>query len=293
MQITTPLVEPAAAAAPAESKPEPRPRLTLKALAREPLVHFVLLGGLLFGLDHLLNAKDDGSHTIVVSAAADREAIETFKASRGHEPNAEELTALRRVWLDNEILYREGLALGVDKGDEAIRQRVIFKALSVVDSNVKLPQPDDNTLRAWFESHRERYDEPERYDFEEAALSGDASEAAVRAFVDELNGGTPGDAKAGLRVFKGRPRANLEQSYGPGLANLLATAKPGVWQAVSTKDGFRALRLDALIPAKPAQFAAYRSVVSQDWVDATAAQQRTDAVRALGQKYAVTYEKQR
>jgi hypothetical protein len=39
--------------------------------------------------------------------------------------------------------------------------------------------------------------------FQEAALSGDSSEAAVREFVNALNSGTPGDAKAGLRVFKG------------------------------------------------------------------------------------------
>ena len=102
----------------------------------------------------------------------DHAAIETFKAARGHEPNKEELAALRRVWLDNEVLYREGLALQVDKGDPAIRERVIFKALSVVDSNVKLPPPDEKVLRQWFESHRDKYDEPPRYDFEEAALSG-------------------------------------------------------------------------------------------------------------------------
>ena len=35
------------------------------------------------------------------------------------------------MWLDNEVLYREGLALQVDKGDPAIRERVIFKALSL------------------------------------------------------------------------------------------------------------------------------------------------------------------
>ena len=92
-------------------------------------------------------------------------------------PNADELEALHRVWLDNEVLYREGLALQVDKGDTAIRERVIFKALSVVDSNVKLPPADDQVLRTWFEAHRDKYDEPARYDFEEAALSGDNSEA--------------------------------------------------------------------------------------------------------------------
>jgi hypothetical protein len=259
-------------------------------LLREPLLHFVVLGGVLFGIDHVLVGNADDPHTIVVGAEVDSEARETFKATRGREPNAEELEALHRVWLDNEVLYREGLALQVDKGDPAIRERVIFKALSVIDSNVHLPAADDQALRAWFDGHRNKYDEPARYDFEEAALSGDSSEAAVRDFVTELNSGTPGDAKAGLRVFKGRPRASLAESYGLEFARTLADAQPSTWQALRTRDGWRAIRLDAITPAKPAVFEALRGVVQHDWIDATAAEQRTAVVRALTKKYKVKYE---
>jgi hypothetical protein len=257
---------------------------------REPLLHFVIAGGLLFALDHFLVGRRDDPHTIVVGPEVDREAIETFKASRGHAPSAEELTALRQVWLDNEVLYREGLALQVDKGDQAIRERVIFKALSVIDSNVKLPPVDDTVLRAWFEAHRSKYDEPPRYDFEEAALSGQSSEEAVRAFVAALNGGTPGDAKAGLRVFKGRPRSNIEQSYGLDAANALARAEKGTWTAIRTRDGWRAMRLDVALAPRPAAYEAVRGVVLADWGDALGAEQRTAAVRALAKKYKVKHE---
>jgi len=257
---------------------------------REPLLHFVVLGGVLFGIDHLLVSNADDPRTIVVGAGVNSEARETFKAARGREPNAEELAALHRVWLDNEVLYREGLALQVDKGDPAIRERVIFKALSVIDSNVHLPAADDKTLRAWFDGHRDKYDEPARYDFEEAALSGDSSEAAVRELVDALNHGMPGDAKAGLRVFKARPRASLVQSYGPEFTRALEEAPPGTWQALRTRDGWRAMRLDAITPAKPAVFEALRGVVQHDWTDATAAEQRTAVVRALANKYKIKYE---
>ncbi|HEY0481106.1 MAG TPA: peptidylprolyl isomerase [Kofleriaceae bacterium] len=262
----------------------------MTAWLREPLLHFVVLGGVLFGIDHFVMGNADDPHTIRIGADVDSEARETFKAARGREPNAEELEALHRVWLDNEVLYREGLALQVDKGDPAIRERVIFKALSVIDSNVRLPATDDKVLRAWFEAHRERYDEPARYDFEEAALSGDSSEPAVRSFVNDLNGGMPGDAKAGLRVFKGRPHASLVESYGPELARTLAAAQPSTWQALHTRDGWRAMRLDAITPAKPAVYEALRGVVFHDWTDATAAEQRTAVVRALTRKYKITYE---
>src|SRR5499427_8935201 len=121
---------------------------------REPLLHFVVLGGLLFAVDAVLVGRADDPRTIVVGADVDREASETFKAARGHDPSPAELESLRAVWLQNEVLYREGLAQQVDKGDTAIRERVIFKALSIVDSNVKLPPADESTLRKWFETHR-------------------------------------------------------------------------------------------------------------------------------------------
>lgn len=257
---------------------------------REPLLHFVVLGVLLFAIDHFIVGRADDPRTIVVDAEVDNQAKQVFKAARGREPNQEELYALRRVWLDNEVLYREGLALQVDKGDKAIRERVIFKALSVVDAGTKLPPFDDKVLRGWFEQNRAKYDEPARYDFQEAVLEGDTSEAALRAFVHDLNAGTPGDAKAGLRLFKGRPHANLVQSYGPGFVEALEETPVGEWRALPTHDGLRVMRLESMTPPKPAVFESLRNVVLQDWTDATMAEQRTAAVRALAKKYTVKVE---
>lgn len=266
------------------------PRRTLPAWLREPLLHFVLLGGALFAADHVLVSRADDPRLIVVGPEVDAQARTLFKGSRGREPDAKELAALRQVWLDNEVLYREGLALQMDRGDDAIRERVIFKALSMVDANVKPPPADDAKLREWFEQHRERYDEPARYDFQEAVLAGDATEADVRAFVERLEKGRPGELDAGLRVFKGRPHANLVQSYGEDFARTLEAAAPGAWRAYATSQGWRAMRLDAVLPGRPADFAALRSVVQQDWTDAVMAEQRTAAVRALARKYTVKVE---
>jgi len=271
--------------------PTPSHRSTsLPAWLREPLLHFVILGGLLFAVDHFIVGRADDPRTIVVGAEVDNEARQLFKASRGREPSDEEMNALRRVWLDNEVLYREGLALQVDRGDTAIRERVIFKALSVVDANTKLPPFDDKLLRGWFESHRAKYDEPARFDFQEAVLAGDTSESAVRGFVDALNAGTPGDARAGLRVFKGRPHANLVESYGPEFAKALEQSPAGEWRALPTRDGWRAMRLESATPPKPAVFESLRGVVLQDWTDVTLADQRSAAVRALAKKYTVKFE---
>ncbi len=263
---------------------------SLPGWLREPLVHFVILGGLLFAVDHFVAGRQDDPHTIVVSADVDNEARKLFEAERGRDPDSAELDALHRVWLDNEVLYREGLVLQVDKGDDAIRERVIFKALSVSTPTSSCRQLTINTCVTGSRATGRKYDEPARYDFEEAILAGETSESAVSGFVDVLNTGTPGDAKAGLRVFKGRPLSNLTQSYGPEFPKALEAAPPGVWRAVHSRDGWRAIRVDSITPPKPANFEALRSVVRQDWADATAAQQRTAAVRALAKKYKVKYE---
>ncbi|WP_414710142.1 peptidyl-prolyl cis-trans isomerase [Roseateles sp.] len=267
-----------------------RPRLRLPGWTREPLLHFLLLGALLFGIDRLANPGVGEASEIVISAEVDEEARQLFKAKRGQDPNAEEMAALRKVWLDNEVLYREGLALQLDKGDTAIRERVIFKALSVVDGGTKLPPVSDEMLRDWFEKRRARYDEPARFDFQEAVLEGNAGETVVRAFVEQLNHGTPGDAKAGLRVFKGRPHSNLLQSYGEDFARALESAAPGTWLALQSREGWHAVRLEATSPAKPASFEVLRGVVMQDWTDATLAEQRSAAVAALARKYTVKVE---
>jgi PPIC-type PPIASE domain len=263
---------------------------SLPGWAREPLLHFVVLGGLLFTVDSVIVGRADDPHTIVVGAEVDREAVELFKQSRGREPNEAELSALHRVWLDNEVLYREGLAMQVDRGDDAIRQRVIFKALSVIDANVKLPSITQDELRTWFEDHRDKYDEPVRYDFQEAVLSGDSSEAAVRSFVAMLNAGTRGDVQAGLRIFRGRPVNNLVQSYGEEFPKVLAAMRPGEWRAVQTREGWHAMQLVAATPAKPADFEVVKGIVMQDWRDATASEQRSAAVRAFTGKYKIKYE---
>ena len=269
----------------------PAPALApLRRWLREPLLHFLFIGAALFGLDNVVNGAADEERAIVVDAAVDKEALKVFQDARGRAPNADELYALRRVWLDNEVLYREGLALQMDRGDKAIKDRVIFKTLSMINAGLKQPPVDDAMLREWFDSNRGKYDQPARYDFQEAVIAGDSSEAAARAFAAGLNVGKPGDTQAGLREFQGRPHANIVQSYGPEFAAELEAAPPGQWRAMRQGDGWRVMRLEAIASAQPATFEPLRGVVLQDWTDSVMAEQRTAAVRTMAKKYTVKYE---
>ena len=110
---------------------------------REPLLHFIVLGAVLFAADHIIAGRTDDPHTITVDASVDLPAREAFKQEHGRDPNAEELLSLRRKWLDSEVLYREGIAMQLDKGDPAIRARVIFKVRDMIESGLGTPTFDE------------------------------------------------------------------------------------------------------------------------------------------------------
>lgn len=132
----------------------------LPAWMREPLIHFILLGAVLFAVDHILASRADDPHTISVDASVDQRSREVFRQEHDRDPNAEELHTLRRAWLDNEVLYREGIEMRIDKGDPAIRDRVIFKMLNLIEAGLTTPVVDETKLRAWFEKNRAKYDQP-------------------------------------------------------------------------------------------------------------------------------------
>jgi hypothetical protein len=263
------------------------PPFKLQGLLREPLVHFIVFGALVFGADHLLAAKRDGPNVIVMDAAVADEARAVFRRAMSREPTPDDMKILRQRWLDNEVLYREGLALRVDQGDSTIRERVIFKALNVMESNLTLPQSDEASMRAWFEQHRADYDEPQRFDFLEAVPLADASTADASRFAASLNTSARNGEQGNLRVFKGRPRANLVASYGEPFATALANLQPGQWHVLPSSEGPRVIRLEAIAPGEKATFETVQTQVYQDWKDASMQRLRSGALRELSKKYTV------
>src|SRR4051794_16303895 len=74
----------------------PRQRANLPAWMREPLLHFIVLGAILFAMDYLIAGRTDGPHTITVDASVDQRERDLFKEAHGRAPNEDELYSLRR-----------------------------------------------------------------------------------------------------------------------------------------------------------------------------------------------------
>jgi PPIC-type PPIASE domain len=259
----------------------------LKSWLHEPLLHFAVLGGLVFALDHVIASHKADPKVITMSPVAEQEARDIFRSAQGRSPTPAEMQILRDRWIANEVLYREGLAMRLDAGDPTVRERVIFKALNVLQSNLTPPSPDEKALRAWFDEHRGQYDEPARFDFLEAMPAQRPTEEKARQFAVALNTRSQSDMQSSVRIFKGRPRNSIVESFGQSFAESLEKLTPGEWHMLQSNDGARIIQLQKIEPGEPASFEAVQGIVLADWRDAKEQAQLTAAIDALKKKYVI------
>ncbi len=191
------------------------------AFLREPLMQFLALGALLFVAHRLFVGDKDPERLVVVPRSLSSELAAEFRAKAGREPDPGELSAALEKWKRDEVAYREGMRLGLDKNDPVVRERVANKLREIEAKLDAVREPSDEELDAWLAAHRERYDTPARFDFEHYFASkqaGDAEARARRILTDLTEGRTPddvGDSFVEGRQVIGRSEVDVKRSFGP------------------------------------------------------------------------------
>ena len=121
----------------------------LRRFLREPLVHFLVLGGLLFAvLSFVGGGAGVADRKIVVTAADIGRLSQQFLRTWNRPPSAEELQNQIDSYIREEVLYRTALSLGLDKDDFIIRRRLRQKMEFLFEGAI--PEPQESDLRAYF-----------------------------------------------------------------------------------------------------------------------------------------------
>lgn len=143
----------------------------MKALLREPLVHFLLLGVVLFGAEHLLHPgpKDE---TIVVSSELENELFDAYTRANGHPPSEERKAALVSRWIDEEVLYREGKKRGLGQDDPRVRARIADKMGFVLSKKAVLPKPSKRSFGSGSRSIATNGRRPRRWTSSKSSFQG-------------------------------------------------------------------------------------------------------------------------
>jgi len=256
---------------------------------REPLLHFFVAGGLLFGLRGFLS---EDPHLIVVTPGLRAELNRRFQDERGRPPNEEEAAAALRTWKHEEAVFREGLRRQVEKDDPGVRAAVIHKMQAIASLQTPEPRPTEADLSAWLEAQRSVYELPLRYDFEFLTFHrGQAgTEAALEETERTLASGAPPRTLG--RPLKGGKlaAAELESRLEPELAARIPSLPQGPWQRVDGAEVVWLVRVKGTLGGLPT-IEALRPRLITDWTQAKR-QEAADAA-LLRELSAYRYEEQK
>ena len=242
-------------------------------LRREPLVHFVVLGGLLFAL-HARFASDpiDLAGPVVIDGEWAAGVRAGLGRGLGRAPSQAELAEALAAAVDDELLYREALGLGLGRGDPIVRRRLIQRARFLYEDRAEQDPVDEAALAAYVQQHAKRYRTPERLQISHAFAAADRRadpEAAVRAWSIEIAAGQElqelGDAFAHGQNIGLRSAEDLDALFGSGFAASLQDVEVGKVLPLHSSYGWHAVRLEAREPARLPALASIRARVERDF----------------------------
>jgi parvulin-like peptidyl-prolyl isomerase len=260
----------------------------LKGWLKEPMVHFVLLGGLVFVVSEQLAEDVAEENRIVIDNRIKTEIVQEFQQKKRRAPSQQEMDKMLDGWLRNELLYRKGLDMGLAENDPMIRDRIIQKTIFLFKNLAGLKEPSDQQLKQWYQDKAANYQKQPSYDFEHFLLreQDEGVNQRVEAILAKLLAGEEAtDFKHLYHSFVGRNRASLSVTFGEEFVNDLDKVKIGEWRKVKSTKGWHLLRLKTRIQQPLPELEQIETVVRKDWQR----QQQNDQVVRLIEELRNTY----
>lgn len=269
----------------------------MKQILREPLLHFFALGVLLFALFSWVNDDSMRAPDEIVIDAARVAAIESqFERVWQRPPTPDEMAGLVDNWIREEVLYREGMALGLDRDDPILRRRVAQKMEFISEDLVDSP-PTEDELRGFFAANIADYRLESRFSFRQLyfdpAAHGESLEAVVAAALEAVTSGQLSESNATLlpAEMSDASFSEVRKTFGGRFAEALAELPAGDWVGpVASSYGVHLVRIDEKREARLPDFDAVRAAVERD-LRAQKRRERKDAIyEKLRKRYTITFE---
>lgn len=258
---------------------------------REPLLHFLVAGALLFAIFGGKQTVLDQSDKEIVVTGADIERLAAMFQRTWNRPPAErELRNWVEQYVREEVLYRSALSLGLDKDDSIIRRRLRQKMDFLFEDTVAPPQ--DVELRAFFEAHQGKFRTETLISFQQAFINAkhhEDPEADAQRLLERLQSGdaqADGDSMLLAEGYRQTPISRIAELFGDDFARQLSTIHPGRWGGpIKSSFGLHLVRVIEMDDARLPTFEAVRDVVLREWF----AQNRATALDEQYQRLRTNY----
>ena len=275
----------------------------MRRLLREPLFHFLLLGAVLFGVWQFAQGGAGAlapSKQIRLSVDELTQLALLFQSQWRREPTPEEFSRLVENRVQEEVLYREALAMGLDKDDTIVKRRMAQKMQFLAEDVGAAREPERAELESWYSKNSSTFAQPTRVSFRHVYFSPDRRGARARE--DAANAltklvGQPQDAKLAASIadafmfqeyYRDRAPDQLAKEFGPQFALGVAKLEPGTWQGpIQSGLGWHLVFIDTAVAGRVPAFEEVEAEVKTAWLGEQKALAWQMAYKDMRAKYTV------
>ena len=274
------------------------------ALLREPLLQFLVLGAILFGLFHLVDReKTEAPARIVISSARIANLADGFARTWRRPPGKEELQGLVDDYIRDEVFYREGRAAGLDRDDVIIRRRVRQK-MEFLAEDMSAPEPSEEQLAAYLKANPERFRTEDRLTFQQVFLSaarrGRAIDDDSKQVANALDRAEAAADKTALgdpfllgEEFQAVSQSEVASLFGESFAKRTSVMEPGRWQGpISSSFGQHFVNIGERISGILPPLDVVRETVRREWSNARRLEAEQKLYGSLRERYEIVVETQ-
>lgn len=268
---------------------------------REPLLQFLAIALVLFTANHFIRGDtvELSSGRISISEGRVQQLAESYRLLAGRMPSRAELQALVHDFADEEIAYREAVAMGLDADDTIVRRRMRQKLEFLAEDAEASEEPTDEQLAEWLTAHAAEYRLPERISFRHVMVSTDArgnrAKADATALLDRLRSGADptklGDPSMLPSALPPTTQKGVAALFGDAFASaLFAHTEDGWFGPIASPLGAHVVVILSREPARDPVLADIRGKLRSDWIEARRRDQREQFWVGLRQRYDITVE---
>jgi hypothetical protein len=259
------------------------------------MLHFALIGALLFFAYERMNPSQGSSERIVVTRALVDDLARQHQQRWSRAPSEQELAGLVDAYVRDEILYREGVALSLDRDDPVIKRRVRQKLEVIAEEQLARDAATDADLAAYLAKHAERFTRPGTVSFEQIYFAAETPAAVAEAArTAALRGSDPARLGQPTMLPPGMRNAPLDlaaRDFGREFAAELERLPLDTWAGpVPSAFGQHLVRLAARTPALTPPLAEVRAAVAREWEAERRTASLAENYKALRGRYEVVIE---
>jgi peptidyl-prolyl cis-trans isomerase C len=290
----------AAAGGATSSSSAPSP---LRRLRREPLFYFLLIGALLFGIYRFLHPETGGrdlGNRIVVTEDDLRQMTVQWAAQGRPPPTPEQWRSLVETKVREEMLYREAVALGLDRDDTIVKRRMAQKMEFLAEDLSGLTEPTPAELKQWYSASTTMFALPPRASFRHIYFSPDRRNARARDDAQRALGQLAGKAVDAPLVaaagdpfmfqdyYADRSSEQVAGQFGLPFARALFELKPGLWQGpVESGYGWHLVFVEQVTSGRIPAFEEIQPEVRGAWIEQKRAETKRNTLEAMRARYEV------